>query len=501
MSTHFVDVHTFPKPFLSNLEGSLRRKKDIFPDFEKKCFKVIKEGFNADWTRIQNELNCTFKGVKKSTAFECVLVTTQEDFLKNHFKWEIGREMSAELHQFWQDSYDWAVRKIGYLGTDRNILSAVVYEEDTLQLRVYYLPVTEKWRNKIYARDEKSGLIMLNAHGSPIQQRDEHGKIIYDYVESTVNPKLSKTEFWRVRGGRYAYSQLQDSFFDEVGIRYGLERGIPVKGSKYFSKAKTEALQLKAERDQLAAEIEPLRQLRAALNEIDESAATTKLPFGFVAVKETSFDTVKEQAKSYAVNRNEIATLRERSFVVSQREQLADLREQQLDDRARILAKQEQELQELYQQQLELNQLFEQAERGSVAKEQEIEILKKQLLQLKSSLERQSGSFNEQLEKNYAAAKELAERLQGAYQSIANIVKAVGMLKYDKMSGYKLDTLNDKQSRLIDAVTEYAAMWAREDGFPEMAEDIERYIGISKGIKDIIDAKDTHHTTNADWEL
>lgn len=55
-------------------------------------------------------------------------------------------------------------------------------------------------------------------------------------------------------------------------------------------------------------EVEPLRELKTNIDEIDTTG--TKLPFGVVAVKKKDLDAVKEQAKAYTVNRDEIGELR-----------------------------------------------------------------------------------------------------------------------------------------------------------------------------------------------
>lgn len=502
MSYQLLDIKSFPKNALGHVENSFNNKKIDDPNYEVKCFKKNKQSFVSTWTSMQKDLNFSFKDTKVRIGFEAMFITSEADFFKKNFGWVRGQEMSPRLNQFWQECYDWAVKEIGYQGTDRNIILASLCSIESLSLRIYYLPITDKWREKIYAKDE-TGKILRNKNGSPLQAKDANGKVLYNYIHDEANPKLSKNAFWNLKaGGKFSYSQLQDRFYDEVGKHYGLERGIVGNASRHFSGAQLETLQLRKEKDRLENEIEPLKQLRADINEISD--AGTKLPFGLVAVPEKQLEAVKEQAKSYTANRDEIATLRERAFAISQREQLADLRERQLDDKAWDLKRQERELQELYQQQRELNQLFEQSQRGYVAKEQEIEVLQKQLMQLKGYVERQNGSLREQLEsmrtEHYNATKELTERLRGAYESIANIVKAVGMLKYDQKFDYRIDNLNSRQSRLIDAVAEYAAMWAREDGFPEMAADIEQYIGISKGIKDIIDPQSTYNAKNSDWE-
>ena len=50
------------------------------------------------------------------------------------------------------------------------------------------------------------------------------------------------------------------------------------------------------------------------------------------------------------------------------------------------------------------------------------------------------------------------------------------MLKYDKeLNGYRAN-LNEKQSRLIDAVTNYGASWIKSKGYPEIAENMQKVI-------------------------
>ncbi|PBG46558.1 hypothetical protein, partial [Clostridioides difficile] len=73
---------------------------------------------------------------------------------------------------------------------------------------------------------------------------------------------------------------------------------------------------------------------------------------------------LQEQAKSYRTNRDEIETLRARPAAVARKGQVADRRRQQLDNKENGLARQQQELQQMYQRQLNLKQLLERSERG-----------------------------------------------------------------------------------------------------------------------------------------
>ena len=88
---------------------------------------------------------------------------------------------------------------------------------------------------------------------------------------------------------------------------------------------------IEQEKEAIVAEVEPLRELKTGIDEIAGTGKTV-LP-GVVAIKKKDLEAVKEQAKAYTANRDEIETLRERSAAVSQREQRADQREQQLNKR------------------------------------------------------------------------------------------------------------------------------------------------------------------------
>lgn len=240
------------------------------------------------------------------------------------------------------------------------------------------------------------------------------------------------------------------------------------------SQVEAQAAQIEAQQAEIAklqAELRPYKDLQTSIDEID-STGRTILP-GVVAIKKKDLAEIQEQAKAYTVNRAEIDTLRERSIAVSQREQRADLREQKLDERADDLEKEKQSVRQMYVKQAYINLVLENTERERDAYERENASLKAEIQKLREALEKR--------------LEPLRRRLRGAYESLASIVKAVGMLKYDKRDGYKVDGLTKQQARLIDGITEYGAKRAREDGFPEMAADMERHYGISDGLADIID--------------
>lgn len=258
------------------------------------------------------------------------------------------------------------------------------------------------------------------------------------------------------------------------------------------SQVEAQAAQIEAQQSEIAklqAELRPYKDLQTSIDEID-STGRTILP-GVVAIKKKDLEAVKEQAKGYLVNRDEIATLRERSAAVSQREQRADLREQQLDERAANLEEKDHTLRQMYIKQQYINLVLENTERDRDAYKAENARLKAENASLQAEVQKLKETLEKRLEP-------LRRRLRGAYESLASIVKAVRLLKYDKTDGYKVYGLSEGQERLIDGIAEYGASLARKDGFTGLAEDMERHYGISQDLADVIDPP--QYQSAYDWD-
>lgn len=229
-------------------------------------------------------------------------------------------------------------------------------------------------------------------------------------------------------------------------------------------------------------EMQPYQQLEIATNEVDVKGLRLA---GWVGVKDKDLKELKEQAKAYTVNRDEIGELRERVAAVSHREQCVEQREQELDQKNAVIREKAQYLLEAYDRQGHLNELLEKAEKDGMQKDKLIDKLQRE----NSSLRQELSSVKETLMQRI---NNLTVKLKGAYQSLAAVVKAARMLKYDGRDGYKVEGLTRKQDKLIDGLAAYAAQWAREDGYSEMAEDMEKHIGISKGIEKTIAPQRLH---------
>lgn len=96
-------------------------------------------------------------------------------------------------------------------------------------------------------------------------------------------------------------------------------------------------------------------------------------------------------------------------------------------------------------------------------------------------------------------------KLTDAYISIKNIVQAVGMLKYDKGNGYRIENLTDKQERLIDGVAEYGSALAKDNKYTELAKQMDNKVGIDESIESFVKLPEPERTresrSSRDWDI
>ena len=312
------------------------------------------------------------------------------------------------------------------------------------------------------------------------------------FAPENESRKNNATKLWK---------ESERSYFGEICRSMGLEVEMERQSTRKnlsveeYKDARDEMLgNIEQEKEAIVAEVEPLREIKTGIDEIAGTGKTV-LP-GVVAIKKKDLEAVKEQAKAYTANRDEIETLRERSAAVSQREQRADQREQQLNKREAGLEDMQNQIIERYNRQLRLNQLLEKSERDGRAKDKKIADLQTENTSLRGQIRSLTAQIDQIKAELWEKINNLTDKLRGAYESLTNVVKAVGMLKYDREKDqngnytygkYGISNLSKAQDKLIDGLAEYGAKWAKEDGFPEMAEEMEKRVGISKGIEKIIE--------------
>lgn len=153
---------------------------------------------------------------------------------------------------------------------------------------------------------------------------------------------------------------------------------------------------------------------------------------------------------------------------------------------------------------------MEKSERDGRAKDKQIADLQRENGSLRGQIRSLTAQLDEVKAELWNKINNLTDKLKGAYESLTNVVKAVGMLKYDREKDqngnytygkYGISNLSKAQGKLIDGLAEYGAEWAKADGFPEMAEEMEKRVGISKGIEKIVEPPAPKRSKGWEMEL
>ena len=292
ISYQVVRIEQFNKGSLGKIGGETERtskhhrNEDI--DSERTplnlYFKKSDGGLTAQWKKTMNELNATFREKKKSVAFEGMIITSDTEFFER-FGWKKGEDTPYAVMEFFNRCYEFALQEIGYKGTDKNILSAVIHlDEKTPHLQLYYIPIVDTAKKKVYEKGA-DGKVLRNEKGSPVQKKDEHGKSVYEYV-SLEQPKLCSSDFWGERGRQLSYGNLQDSFHEQIGVHYGLDRGEVGSNKKHttkyqWQKQKQEAELASLEADKVHAE-EVIGQAQIAVETRDKALEELKPLQGYL---------------------------------------------------------------------------------------------------------------------------------------------------------------------------------------------------------------------------
>ena len=318
-------------------------------------------------------------------------------------------------------------------------------DEASPHLHLDYIP---------FAHGYKRGLSVRNSLDKAMKEMG--------YIPENESRKDNATKMWK---------DHERAVFGDICAYHGLE----VEEERASNRKDLSVEEYKEARDKMLEpikqELQPYQELEIATNEVDVKG---KKLFGRAVIKDKDLQQLKEQAKAYTVNRDEIDDLRDRIVGIEDKERALQYRESKLDERANILAEQEKRVQAMYDRQRDVNVLLEQAERNVKSNDTLID---------KLCLE--NARLKEQVKGLLEKVSQLRDVIKGAYQSLTNVIKAIGMLKYGN-DNYKVPDLTQKQGQLIDGIAEYGAKWAKDDGFPELAEDMEKHVGISKGIDAVL---------------
>lgn len=295
-------------------------------------FKDAPQGMYAAWKDACKRLNITnADNIKKNaTAFEGFVITSDKAFFDS-LGYVPGQPPSEAVLTWANESYNWLVAEYGFKGTDENILAAVLHlDETTPHLQVYGIPVVDSWKEKVLQYDEQ-GQVVRNERGSPVQARDKNGKLVWRDVKDSSDRKLSRDAFWKNKGGNRSYSKMQDSYYEAVSKKYGLERGEIGSNREHTDKKVWEAQQLEKKVSKAQKQLDKVEAKTAKLREeltykdgvIQPSLIPTKYNTKEIKKQNEALQTELKKA----LKENEELRAEVEQFRTAEAERAADLRD------------------------------------------------------------------------------------------------------------------------------------------------------------------------------
>lgn len=400
-------------------------------------FGAAVENYNAKQKRADRRIDCYYDKIKqdkrKHPVYECIVQIGDRS--------DTGNAAELEKKALIQFAEDWDKRN-----PNLRLIGAYVHCDEpdgTVHLHIDYIPVAECSR----------GMQLQNSLDRALQQQGFKSENIHQTAQIA----------WQERE-REAIASICRSLNIDAQHTQGIGKGRKSLTPQEYKRAKEQ------QQAQIYKELQPLKAELSEYKELEVYAKLVylekkKLPFvNKVTVDAEDLEKIEKQAQAYRVNQFEIDNLRKNKKTLDECKQQLDERQEQLNKDRAVVQQNYKTVKQMYERQRGVNQLLERAESKVSAQSDEISKL---------------SAMVQDLEERLKTSEETA---RGAYESLTNVVKAVGMLKYGN-DGYNAD-LTEQQGRLVDAIANYSANWARTDGHPDLAEQMKTKVGISLGIQD-----------------
>lgn len=420
---------------------------------------------------------------RKHPVYECIVQIGDRNDTGNNA--ELEKQALVKYAEMWAER-----------NPNLHLIGAYIHCDEpdgTVHLHCDYIPVAECSR----------GMMIQNSLDKALQQQGLQ----------SININQTAQMAWQTQERTALMSICQELNID---VQLNQER---TKGRKHLTTAEYKAERKKLEQD-IEQELQPLRDELQNYVELKQDILMTnlqkkKIPFTKnVIVSADSLQEIEEQAKTYRATRKSLQEMNEREQAVADKTIALEIRENKIAEQENNIEQQYRELNEISAE-IRQEQAIQKDLNGYLAKlEVEIEFLEEQLqnseynnkclkekFDLRGTVIEQErishkktideyqlniANKDKSIEELKLTIQGLQQNIKETYESLVSVVKAVGMLKYDK-GKYKVTELSEEQSRLIDAIANYGAYWAEQDGFTNFSKIMQEKIGISEGVQDFID--------------
>ena len=436
-----------------HIDKSLSKQNVIIRDvpvrqaYEEIFGQAVQE-YNSRQKRKDRKIDCYYDKIKqdkrKYPVYECIVQIGDKN--------DTGNSAELEKQALIRFAEEWEERN-----PNLYLIGAYIHADEpngTVHLHCDYIPVAECSR----------GMKIQNSYDKALQQQGFKSENIHQTAQIA----------WQ-ESEREALTAICRDFFIDAQHSQGIGKGRKYLTPQEYRRAKDE------QQAKIEEELQPLKDELSEYKQLDVSEKAFVLDEKKVlfqkriSVPIDELEKLKEQAKAYRVNQTEIKLLRKRKQELEQKAESLKHTEQELQKKQALLESRQQAIEtnhqtvkRMYDRQRNLNKLLESAEEQI------------------SALITENSTLSQNIDDQNITIQMLRERFRGAYETLTDVIKAIGMLEYDNNGEYKAD-LTPTQTRLIEAVTNYSINLAKASSQLDLAEKMENKIGISQGIQNIID--------------
>lgn len=461
---------TTPNVDKDRVKDNITYKAEPIEQAYEKCFGAEVERYNSTQKRADRRIDNYMDYIRNSKNGEKLFYETVVQ-VGNKFDCAVGTE-NGELAKRALNDY---MQDFQRRNPNLYVFNAVLHmDEATPHLHIDYIPLAHGYQR---------GLQVRNSLDKALKEQGIDGK---------ANKKENSTHNWQE-----AEKTALEGFMRVYGLERAEERGLK-RDHMSIDQYKAVAEQIHNEVRELPKQIETapmmLNKERVTVKKSDLEALEQRAKLSLVHEKATK-ELQKGMEKSQAEGQQYITTKMHLSLMNldSAEKELDKANEErrkavELRQKAEKMVKAQEELNDRYKR---LYGAYTDQQKTIATQKDEISALRAENSSLKAQIADLRQSIEERVQKAVEPLKKqiesLTEHLQGMARSLTNVVKAVGMLKYDK-GEYKAN-LTDKQGEVVDAVAEYAKDWIERDlgncqETEVMKAEIDGQVELSKGIKD-----------------
>ena len=385
--------------------------------------------------------------------------------------------------------------------------SVLHMDEKTPHLHIDYVPVADGYKNGLAVRNSQSVALQKMGFGKEKNSINEWRKQERQILKELCQKYgLEITEESKGRGKTLTpneYKDMRDEVKGEIQanpeimgeIKEEIKHEATAELQSEISKEKTKLKNTKEQLTQETASIEgkialekPIKSMLDGVREETRGWGSNKKPHVIIEVpnmtKEQALMVLKAAQQGAKDRANTKKYKAERDTAISEKDTATAERDAAIKDKA--LAEKQKATAQANAKTAE-----EKAKSATVEADKMMEQAKalyNQQLNINNLYQNSTTNLNHykgKSEELTAKVEDLQDSLEAAYYSLGAMAKANASLLFDPK--LKIANITPEQERLLQATRNYAALHSRNEGFEDIAQDIEKHYEITKGMQTKID--------------